>query len=237
MRGVPTEIRKLLALWVLLITNYCLLITDSCAAPCYGPRMPQKKEVFLGFQSHTIFKRYLEHEAGSLRSQQEFFLLSVGVLDWLSLDLKGGAGYIKQHPLGADELDYPTFLGGGYGLRLKLYDRKKIKWIFGFQHISIHPASIHIGLTKHKAVLDDWQFLTLLAYDFKKFTPYVGTKWSRGDYIHWVDGERDLVKSDLTKSVGLVLGVDLPLTKRTWLNLEGQFIDSSAVAFSLNYSF
>jgi hypothetical protein len=43
--------------------------------------------------------------------------------------------------------------------------------------------------------------------------------------------------SDLTKSVGLVLGFDLQLTKNFWLNLEGSLFDSETAAISVNYSF
>ncbi len=220
----------------LLVASYCLLVTDVFAAPSYGTRMPAKKKLHLGFQSHSIFKRYLEHEAGSLRSQQEFFLLSLGLYDWLSIDLKGGAGFIKQHPQGSDELDYPTYMGGGYGFRLKLYEAENTKWVFGFQHISIHPLTIDLGSAKHKAVLDDWQFSTLLSYDFRKIIPYLGARWSRVDYIHWIDKERDRVKSDLTKSFGLIVGFDLPITKKVWLNGEGHFLDGEALVLSLNFS-
>jgi len=43
--------------------------------------------------------------------------------------------------------------------------------------------------------------------------------------------------SDLTKSTGFIFGLDLPLTKKAWLNLEGQLFDSEAVAFSMNFGF
>jgi len=43
--------------------------------------------------------------------------------------------------------------------------------------------------------------------------------------------------SDSGKSVGFIIGLDLPLTKNTWLNFEGQLFDSEAVAFSMNFSF
>lgn len=211
--------------------------TTTYAAPCYGTKMPQKNKIFVGAQTHSIFKRYLKDQQGKLSSWQHFFLLSYGVFDWLSLDLKGGAGYIKQHPVGSDELDYPSYMGGGYGFRLKLYEAKNIKAAFGFQHISIHPESIHVGANKHKAVLDDWQFSSLVSYDFKKITPYLGARWSRVDYIHWLDGNRKRNKSDLAKSIGLIFGFDLPINKNCWLNAEGQFLDSQAMAISLNYSF
>ena len=222
---------------ILLYTLHFTHYTVCYAAPCYGTKLPRKKEFFIGVQTHSIFKRYQERGSGKLRSLQEFLLLSYGIYDWLSIDLKVGAGYIKQHPPGSDERDYPTYLGGGYGFRVKLYEEKNMKIVFGFQHISIHPKTIFLGNVKHKAVLDDWQFSTLISYDFQKTTPYLGTRWSRLDYIHWIDGERDRVKSDLTKSIGLIFGFDLPLTKKVWLNLEGQFFDSEACAFSLNYSF
>ncbi|MDD4980509.1 MAG: hypothetical protein PHC54_04460 [Candidatus Omnitrophica bacterium] len=214
--------------------------------------MPEKKEFFTGVQTHTIFKRYLENEYGKVRSFQNFLLLSYGVYDWLSIDLKGGAGNIKQRPTTSDEVDYRTGFAGGYGLRLRLYDKGNLKMVFGFQHISVHPKSTHLGTVKNQAILDDWQASLLVSYDFsrksgippsikqwagKKFTPYLGTRWSRIDYIHTVAGDKKRKMSDRTKSIGLILGLDLPLTQKTWVNLEGQLFDSEAVAFSLNYSF
>jgi len=155
----------------------------------------------------------------------------------LSIDLKGGAGNIKQRPEAGNKMDYSTYLGGGYGFRIRFYNREKTKMVFGFQHISIHPHTISIGALKHKAVLDDWQFSFLVSRDFGKFTPYVGAKWSRLDYIHWVDRNRKAVKSDLAKSIGFVAGVDLPLSDKVWLNLEGQLFDGEAASASLNFKF
>ncbi|MFH1441684.1 MAG: hypothetical protein ABIH18_06590 [Candidatus Omnitrophota bacterium] len=213
------------------------LTSNSYAAPCYGTKMPQRNKFFTGVQNYTVFKRYLKDDYGKLRSMQDFLLLSYGVFDWLSIDLKGGAGNIKQHPVGSDEIDYPTNFAGGYGFRMKLYDNQKIKLSWGFQHISVHPKSVHLGDDKNKAVLDDWQFSVLSSYSFSKITPYIGTRWSRMDYIHWVPEGRKRRISDLTKSVGLILGVDFSLTEKVWINLEGQLFDSEALAFSLNYAF
>ena len=209
----------------------------SFAAPCYGTRMPVKNKFIAGLQNYTIFKRYLENSMGKVRSVQYFFQLSYGVLNWLSIDLKIGPGNIKQNPPGSAELHYPTNFAGGYGLRVKLLDGEKVKSVLGFQHISVHPKSIHLGNDKNQAILDDWQFSLLASYGFKKFTPYIGTRWSRVDYIHWNAGDRKRVMSDLTKSVGLICGADIAFNKETWLNIEGQFLDSEALAVSLNFSF
>jgi len=213
------------------------LAAPSFAAPCYGTKMPKSRQFFSGVQTHAIFKRYLKDDRGRLRSTQNFLLLSYGIFDWLTLDLKGGAGNIKQHPPLSDEIDYPSSFAGGYGLRLKIYGREKTRAVFGFQHISVHPKRVHSGDITHKAVLDDWQFSLLVSRDIFKITPYIGARWSEIDYIHWTDESRKREKSDRTKNIGLILGLDLPITERVWFNLEGQLLDSQACAAGLNFSF
>jgi hypothetical protein len=109
--------------------------------------------------------------------------------------------------------------------------------VFGFQHISIHPHKTHKNGIKRKAVLDDWQFSLLASRDFSVITPYAGARWARMDCILWTNGERSRIKSDLTKDTGLILGADIPLNKRLWLNVEGSFFDTKAFSTSLNFSF
>lgn len=209
----------------------------SYAAPCYGPKMPQKKHFFGGVQTYSVFKRLLEKDYGKVRSLQNFVLLSYGVFDWLSLDLKGGAGNIKETPKTGSRMNYSTYLGGGYGFRIRLYNNDKTKMVFGFQHISIHPHTASIDASKHKVVLDDWQFSFLVSRNFSRATPYIGTRWSRMDKITWIDRERNREKSDLNKSVGLVIGTDVSINKKAWFNVEGNFFDATAVAGSLNFAF
>lgn len=222
---------------VLLITlSFCFHLT-SLAAPCYGTKMPEEGRFFWGFETHTIFKRKLEADYGKLRSRQHFFQFSYGIWDWLSLDLKGGAGNIKQHPLGSDEIDYTSSFAGGYGFRIKLYDWERIKMVCGFQHISVHSRAVRLDGLKNKAILDDWQISLLASYDFSRITPYLGVKFSRVDYIHWIEEDRERIMSNLTKSVGLVCGLDVMLTEKTWLNLEGQFLDGQALSCSFNFKF
>ncbi|MFA5090309.1 MAG: hypothetical protein WC510_04680 [Candidatus Omnitrophota bacterium] len=223
-------------IYLSLVLMLCLTST-LYAAPSYGTKMPAKRHFFSGVQSNIIFKRYLENDYGKLRSMQNFLLLSYGVYDWLSLDLKGGAGYIKQHPQARDEIDYPSGFAGGYGFRLRIYEKVKTKMVFGFQHISVHPKSVHLGDIKNKAVLDDWQFSVLLSQELAMLMPYLGTKWSRMDYIHWENGQRRREKSDPSKGVGILAGCDFNINKNLWLNLEGQFLDNEAVSFSINLGF
>ena len=222
---------------IFFIIQLLFLTGKTYAVPCYGTRMPQKGEYFGGFQTHVIFERELEDGFGTARSRQHFFQLSYGVFDWLSIDLKGGAGNIKQHPIGSTEIDYPSSFAGGYGFRIRILNQEKIKAVFGFQHISVHPRSVRLDGERNQAVLDDWQTSLLASYEFSKITPYIGAKFSRVDYIHWVDGNRKRRMSDLTKTIGLVCGFDLDLTEKTWLNLEGQFFDGEAASISFNFKF
>jgi hypothetical protein len=227
------SVRRLFIIFFLLFSHLPL----GYSAPCYGTKMPEKKGFHCGFEDHIIFKRYLEDDWGKVRSLQNFFNLSYGVFDWLAIDLKGGAGYIKQKRSGAEEVDYSTGFAGGYGLRLRLYEKNNFKSVFGFQHISVHPKHTYASGVKNRAVLDDWQVSLLGSYNCKVVTPYVGTRWSRVDYIHWQDTERKRKMSDLTKSWGLVFGFDVPFGEKIWMNLEGSFFDSDSFACSFNYSF
>jgi hypothetical protein len=221
-----------------LIAALSLCAMRPCyGAPAYGTKMPKKNQLFIGGQTHWIFERDLEDGHGEVSSLQHFLLLSYGLMDWLCVDLKGGAGDIDQQPGSGNEIHYPAFMAGGYGFRLRFYEQKKAKAVFGFQHISVHPYTPHIGATKHKAVLDDWQFSFLGSYEVKGVTPYLGAKWSRMDYIHWVEDTRKRKKSDLGKSVGIIAGLDIPLTERAWINIEAQFVDVQAMAISLNFHF
>lgn len=230
--------RKLFVfLLIALPAIYYLLSTDLYATPCYGTKMPRKREFFGGFQSYSIFKRYLEEDYGTVKSQQEFFILSFGVFDWFSIDLKGGAGDIRQRSSAGEKVDYSTSFSGGYGLRLRVFEREKVKAVFGFQHISVHPHSTDVSGVRNRAILDDWQTSLLVSYDFEKFTPYLGTRWSRVDYIHKVGEDRKRRMSDSGESFGLVAGVDIPVTEKIWLNLEGSAFDSEALAASLNFKF
>jgi len=206
-------------------------------APCYGTRMPGRNKFFAGVESNMLFKRYLEDDYGKLRSTQYFLDLSYGLFDWLSIDLKGGAGNIKQRPVNSDEVDYSSGFAGGYGFRLRLLDKNKMRMVFGFQHISVHPEKTYLGDIKNRAILDDWQVSLLGSYDISRFTPYAGMKWSRVDYIHWVDTTRKRRMSDRTKDLGLVLGADITLAKNFWINIEGQLFDSEAASVRLNYAF
>ncbi len=198
--------------------------------------MPEKGEFFSGLEGYYIQRR-LEEGQGKMKSQQSFLLVSYGIYDWLSLDLKIGIGGIKRYNAPDDNINYRPGFDGGYGFRLRLYEKDSIKVVGGFQHISVHPFTARLNGKKYKAVLDDWQGSILASYDFSRFTPYTGIVVSRTDYINWTDGIRKRHMSDRGKPAGLVLGSDFTITEKMWLNFETSLFNTKSCALSLNARF
>jgi hypothetical protein len=226
-------------LWIILVIVFLLAVPVALAAPAYGTKMPQKGQVFWGLQSYTIKDRDLNKDQGDLQSQQEHILLSYGVMDWLSLDLKWSYGAFKHIDGNGGTINYnqPVW-GGGYGFRVRLYENGPVKAVAGFQHISIHPTTEEMNGQKPSAILDDWQGSALISYDLKYFTPYTGVRYGTEDYIHYIDhhdGDRQLTAEG--RRTDAVLGVDIPVSKKVWINLEGAAGGVEAVAASLNFHF
>jgi hypothetical protein len=199
--------------------------------------MPVKGEFFSGLEAYLLFERDIEAGQGKVRSSQSFLLISYGIFDWLSLDLKVGAGGLKRYGAADDNINYSARFDGGYGFRVKLYEKEKALFVGGFQHISVHPFTVRLNGKKYKAVLDDWQFSLLGSYNFSGITPYIGTRLSRLDYINWIDNNRKRYMSDSGKCVGLIAGADIPVAEKMWFNIEAGFFDSEALAVSLNARF
>ncbi len=235
--GIRNKIRTIIAISAFWL-GALVAGPQAQAAPAYGTRMPRQQEFFVGAQTHYVAQRALEGDNGEMRSLQHFLNISLGLTDWLTLDLKGGCGNVRHENEDQVDLSYATFVGGGYGFRLRVFEKENIKGVFGFQHISIHPYSRNIGETKHKSVLDDWQLSFLVSWAaHEAVTPYGGVKVSRMDNIHWENGERNRIKSDESQSWGVIVGADIQVSPRVWVNLEAQALDGEAVSAGLNFRF
>lgn len=213
-----------------------------CAAPAYGTRLPEKGQFYGGLQFHRIMERDLDGNQGRFSSSQYFALLSYGIFDFLSLDLKGGFGDGDWFTNGYDEINLPIWLTGGYGARLRLFESedKKYQWVLGFQHISVHPKSDDIFSDargpRFKMVIDDWQFSLLgSAQIADSLTLYAGGKWDRMDLITWTEGNRNRIKPD--DVWGGIIGCDWDLTDHVWINAEGDFMDGQAYSVGVNTAF
>ncbi|NTV29474.1 MAG: hypothetical protein HGA80_05275 [Candidatus Omnitrophica bacterium] len=223
--------------WVLLFYFFSVAGVAS-AAPAYGTKMPEQNKVFWGYQHYAVLDRDLNKDHGELQSQQDHILLSYGVMDWLSLDLKASRGTVRHEDGSGSVLKYDRPLwGGGYGFRVKLFKSGAVKSVAGFQHISIHPMTVKRNGEKNNAILDDWQGSWLVSYSFRRFTPYVGLRYGTADYIHRLNNDADRILTAEGRRLDLVSGLDIPLTSRTWLNVEGAVGGGVALATGVNCSF
>ncbi|MBF0594812.1 MAG: hypothetical protein HQL22_07575 [Candidatus Omnitrophica bacterium] len=216
---------------VLMALALAMVFTCSAeASPAYGTKMPAKGRAFWGLQDYYVRSRTLDNDQGSVRSIQNFLTLSYGVTDWLSLDLKGSLySYFRHDPQTGNRMEYnnPVW-GGGYGFRVKAYESGPVKAVVGFQHFSIHPKTVKANGEKNNGILEDWQGSALVSYQTEYFTPYVGPRYTMMDYIHTRNNERKMIKSDEDRRLGLVTGVDVPLTGRVWINLESDWQDGGS---------
>lgn len=220
---------------VLTVLVVFFLAMEAHASPTYGTAMPAAKRSFWGAQYSFVDDWRLEKNAGTIRSHQGFLMWSYGIWDWLSLDLKYSlyGAFRNDPPTGsAVKYDQPMW-GGGYGFRVRLYEEGRVKIVTGFQHFSIHPKTVKENGQKHNGILEDWQASAVVSYSLSRMTPYAGIRYTLLDYIHTIDNSRDRINSDDDRRAGVVAGIDIPVTKRVWLNLEGTAGSEGAVSASL----
>lgn len=218
-----------LLLFILFATRLCF------AAPIYGPNMPDKGKWDAGSQINIVFERDMEEQNGELESEQYFLTLSYGFWEWFCFDGKIGAGNVRRENTGS--INYNTNFAGAYGLRAKVYDNDAngVRGILGFQHISVHPDPRNVEGIKHEVIWDDWQFSLLVSKDYKRITPYLGTRVSRVYCIRKINKERSRIRS--SDEWGVITGFDFLINDRTRFNLEGRFIDGLAMSTGVTCKF
>jgi hypothetical protein len=227
-------------IFLLLMASMVSLTGIALAAPAYGTKMPQKKEAFWGLEHYYIKGRNLDNGIGNLKSRQNHLLLSYGLADWFSLDLKWSLYSDFEHEGGGSnqvEFENPVW-GGGYGFRIRLYEKGPVKAVAGFQHISIHPKTLKANGIKETGILDDWQYSALVSYAFKRFTPYTGVRYAMLDHIREIDdGDRNRMRSDDDRRFGWVTGLDVPVSDKVWINLEADWQDGGSYTTGLHFRF
>lgn len=212
---------------------------DAYAVACLGTKMPEKHRWFWGAEINVLAERKLDRHHGKMRSADYFAIASYALADWFCLDGKIGVGGIRYRSDDYDA-DYDTDFAGGYGFRIKLWDREgdPFKAVCGFQHISVHPDAAYVGVEKKEAIIDDWQGSVVFSYDLTpRLVPYVGAKFSECDLIEWTDGERTRKKSRHGVSWGLSLGCDVYIMPDIWCSFEGRFFDEKALSCAIRKGF
>ena len=88
---------------------------------------------------------------------------------------------------------------------------------------------------KAKMTIQEWQIAPYIAKKLGSFIPYLGVKYSdqRGEY----KGEEGKEKFKADDNFGVFLGTDYKIGKNFSLNLEGRFVDETAMSFGATYRF
>jgi len=204
-----------------------ILIGEVNAIPTFGTLMPKKNSYQAGGRADFIFERDVkDHE--SAKTATYTYTLSYGFSDWFAFDGLIGWGDVRSEHTGRKALRYPFNFAGGYGWRAKIYenDKHKIDWVWGFQHVSIHPTKQWYAGKKYGTIWDEWQFSTVFSKKVGILAPYCGIKWSFIYLINTVDGDRRRRISN-GSPVGLVVGADMHINDYLYLNSEGRFFDET----------
>lgn len=227
--------------YLTIILSICFIILFSkniWATPCYGTDMPTKHHFFAGLEYNIITKRDLENNNGRIKNSDQFLMVSYGLFDWLSVDLKGGSGKVTYKDSAVGDVDFSTSFAGAYGFRIKLFESKNkfLKIVTGFQHISVHPRRVATAVGKYSVVVDEWFGSTLASIKLNKFVPYLGFRTGTYDVIRWINDEnRKRFKSE--DNLGLIVGFDFWLTDKIKVNFEHHFFDEIAGSVSVGINF
>lgn len=184
--------------------------------------------------------------------------ISYGIFDFMDLYLKLG---VANYGLKGD-----VFVGGAkrveenlsarnaflYGGGAKLAYPLKDGWVIGFdaQYLNsnhvldfrAHNLATGATATAKYGVcwLQEWEAAPYIAKKIKNFTPYFGARYSGfrmeqknpHDPLRW-----DNLIFNADTNVGVFTGIDWDLAKSFKLNVEGRFIDETAINLGATYKF
>lgn len=224
---------------ILLIISFFFIFNNNSAIAIstFGTLMPKDGQYQGGGRADLIFDKKVK-DYDSAKATAYLYKASFGLADWFCLDATIGLGNVRAELINEKKLRYPFNFAGGYGWRARIYQNKKygIDWLFGFQHLCIHPQNQWHKGKKREIIWDEWQFSTILSKRIWNLMPYCGMKWSYTYLVNKVDGDRHRRLSN-GSSIGLVVGTDVSMNDYIYLNAEGRFFDETALnaGFTIRY--
>jgi outer membrane protein W len=192
------------------------------------------------------------------RGYQGFIKTSYGVLDNLDIYVKlGVANYkdkLKQYDGNAEYADIVvnSQTGFAYGFGIKGTYELKDNWLVGcdMQYLTskqeqktrctLVSSGEEISAKYKKQIMSEWHVSPYVAKRLGKFVPYLGVSYS--DFLEkekkpTIDSWADNVKYKAKYNVGTFVGIDFKMSDKWKLNLEGRFIDETAVSTAATYKF
>jgi len=199
------------------------------------------------------------------RGYQVMLKTSYGLLDNLDVYVKlGWADYkidsIFQGTRETGKYSFPFVMNTdsdfAYGLGVKGNYEFKPSWLVGYD-LQYLRSKHDMYLTKKRTteptgafkstVMQEWHVAVSLAKKIKSFIPYVGVRYSDArfetkgieDQLVWGADMAWIynIKYKAKDNVGVFLGTDYNLTKNLSFNIEGRFIDETAMSLGATYKF
>lgn len=192
------------------------------------------------------------------REYETMLKTSYGLLDNLDVYFKLGSensrgkgdNYVGDSKYGDDKSKTGAVFAYGFGLK-GVYELQS-NWLIGcdLQYLrSSHETRIsetvvatgESDATKYKSVVShEWHVAPYIAKRINNFTPYLGVKYSDSrDTLKKPadDGWLDNVKYEADDNVGVFVGTDYKIGDHWKLNLEGRFVDETAMSVGATYRF
>jgi len=179
-----------------------------------------------------------------------------GLLDNLDVYVRLGAadyevkGQIFTGSTPGDKLKFDTDTDFAYGLGLKGTYPLKNDWLLGCdlqyrrsKHEAEHkstPVSGAEETTTYKSfVQQEWHIAPYLARKIGSFVPYLGVRYSDAKLEIKNPASSDFgeVEQEADDNVGVFLGTDYKMGETCSLNLEGRFIDETAMSAGISWKF
>ena len=163
-----------------------------------------------------------------------------------------GKGYLDGLEVGKEEDDGNAAFAWGVGIK-GTYPFEN-NWLVGLDaEVVFHKNDYDAAFTPDPTnnpndsadtwtgdiTITEWQVAPYVAYKMENFTPYVGCKYS--DMLlkyDWTDAwDSNTYKYEADKNFGVFVGLDCEIEKNFVLNIEGRFIDETAMSVAARYKF
>jgi len=250
--------KKLLLLG--LIISLCLYIAVPVYAASIGGAETQGKgKIAVGVDQDFVFNRDMKHTKGAegvdwgkvnIDSMSKTTAkISYGLFDNVDVYTKLGIADAKMKgkandPWLGSEADYGADTNNAFvwGLGAKATYEFKENWLLGIdaQYLRDAHNGTNVSYTgadnwKAKYVFQEWQVAPYVATRIGDFVPYLGMKYSDLRVDH--KDANDKLKFKADNNWGVFTGLDYKMTQNLSLNVEGRFVDETAMSLGATWTF
>ncbi len=247
---------------VFLVLGVFFLFPVVCfAAAIGGTETVGKGEWSIGLEQEVVFERNMENASLSGGQRVELEIdkayrtmakISYGLMDNMDMYIKLGTSEFEVDqkvfsPDESGEKDSKTDFAYGAGLKWNMplkkgcflgvdaqYLRHRNKYTYTNTSTAVYDVQ------EDKLTLQQWHVASYIGKKMGKFVPYLGVRYS--DARLKSEGQSTWVapcnwKSEAEDNVGIFVGTDVKLADNWTLNVEGRFIDETAMSVGSSFKF